>query len=144
MRELVPSKLWIGHAGDLRDPALLERMGIKALIHVALEERLPNLSRELLYCHFPLLDGAGSPSHLVAVALDATASLIRAGIPTLVCCSAGMNRSPCIVAGALALVDRSDPTESLARLIHGQPHDVSPVLWDTVVRIVRARNQSTS
>ena len=140
MYEVVPAKVWLGHAGDLRDPAVLERCGIKALIHVALEELLPALGRELLYCHFPLVDGAGSPRHLVAVCLDTTATFVRAGIPTLVCCSAGMSRSPSIVAGALAMVDGGDPNASLKRVISNHPHDVSPAFWDIVVNIVQTRH----
>jgi protein-tyrosine phosphatase len=141
MREVIASKLWIGHSGDLRDPPLLERTGIKALVHVALEEQLPTLSRELLYCHFPLVDGANRLK-IVRAPLDLTVSLIRADIPTLVCCSNGMSRSPSILAGALAIVDGTAPADSLARLIHDQPHDVSPPLWDAVVQVVESRQQS--
>lgn len=61
MRLILEDFLWLGNAGDLRESGVLERNGIRGLIHLALEERLPELSRELLYCHFPLLDGANLP-----------------------------------------------------------------------------------
>jgi len=138
MREVIPSKLWIGHAGDLRNPGQLERIGVKALVHLALEEQLPTLSRELLYCHVPLIDGANAP-RVVGTALDLTVSLLRSSTPTLICCSAGMSRSPSIAAGALALLESVTPESALARITSGQPHDVSPPLWDCVVDAVRTR-----
>jgi len=139
MREVLPSKLWIGHAGDLRDPGHLERQGIRALVHVALEEKLPQLSRELLYCHFPLVDGAGNAPGLVAVTLETAAALLRVNTPTLVCCSGGMNRSLCIAAGALAIAEGGDPTEWLTSIARDQPHDISPALWALTMELVSAR-----
>lgn len=140
MRKISDSNLWIGHAGDLRDPAQLEREGINALVHVALEELLPQLSRELLYCHFPIVDGAGNSQQLIAVALDTTVALLRASLTTLVCCSAGMSRSPCIAAGALAIINDCDPSESLAIVASDQAHDISPALWEAITKAVVARN----
>lgn len=136
MRQILSNRLWIGHAGDLREPGRFERTGIRALVHVALEERLPTLSRELLYCHFPIVDGAGNASELIDVAVRTTAELIRARIPTLVACSAGMSRSPCIAAGAVALAEGTQPTEALSRVAADQPHDISPGLWRAVSEAV--------
>lgn len=139
MRKINDYQLWIGHSGDLTDPGLFEREGIKALIHVALEEKLPQLSRELLYCHFPIVDGAGNSQQLIAVALDTTVALLRASVPTLVCCSAGMSRSPCIAAGALAIINSCEPSQSLSLVLRDQPHDISPALWEAITKIVNAR-----
>jgi len=139
MREVLPSRLWIGDGGDLIEPGQLERIGIRALVHVALEERLPQLSRELLYCHFPLVDGAANDSDLVDLALQTAAGLVRAEIPTLICCSGGMSRSPCIAAGALAIAKGGDPTEWLTSIARDQPHDISPALWALIMELVSAR-----
>jgi hypothetical protein len=140
MREILPGKLWIGDGGDLLEAGRLERAGIRALIHVALEERLPQLSRELLYCHFPLVDGAPNDAALVDLALQTAAGLIRREIPTLICCSGGMSRTPCIAAGALAIAKEIDPTECLTLIARDQPHDISPALWSLVTELVSTRH----
>jgi hypothetical protein len=41
------------------------------------------LTRELISCRFPLLDGTGN--HLVDLAIRCVANLVERGIPTLVC-----------------------------------------------------------
>src|SRR5262245_58368521 len=130
MHEVIPKLLWIGNAGDLLEPAAIERAGIKAVIQVALAERMPPLSRELLLAHFPIVDGADNPRGIIAAAIDLTASLIHDRVPTLVCCSGGMSRSPCIAAGAIAVAFRENPDEALKRIIAGQPHDVAPGIWN--------------
>lgn len=139
MRKIKNANLWIGHTGDLKDPALFESEGIEALVHIALEELLPQLSRELLYCQFPLVDGAGNSKQLIAIAIDTTVALLQACIPTLVCCSAGMSRSPCIAAGALAIINNCEPSKSLAIVASDQPHDISPALWEAITKAVLAR-----
>jgi protein-tyrosine phosphatase len=110
-------------------------------VHLALEERLPDLSRELLVCHFPLRDGANSQVLLTA-ALDMATSLIRTRTPTLICCSAGMSRTPAIAAGALALATGEDPTECLRALTTDAACDVSPMLWESVLNNVQERRGS--
>jgi len=139
MHEIIPNTLWIGHAGDLSKPAALELAGVKAVIQVALAEQMPALSRDMLLAHFPIVDGAGNPRGIIAAALETTAALIRHAVPTLVCCSGGMSRSPCIAAGALAMTKGVDPNEALQRIIRDQPHDVSSGLWAAVCAIVHAR-----
>lgn len=140
MRQAIANILWIGDGGDLLKPALLEFAGIKAVVQVALEEKMPQLSRELLVCHFPIVDGPGNPPAILAAALETTASLIRNGVPTLICCSAGMSRSPCIAAGAISLARGLDPHVTLKELIQTGPHDVSPGLWEAVCGVLRARS----
>jgi hypothetical protein len=55
-----------------------------------------------VYLRFPLLDGAGNPPWLLRLAVEAVVSLLRAGVPALVFCSAGMSRTPAIAEGAVA------------------------------------------
>src|SRR5262249_26770590 len=75
------------------------------LIDLALEEPPVPLTRELVYCRFPLLDGAGNSPWLLRAALDTTAALLASRVPTLVFCGAGMSRSPAVAAAALAIVE---------------------------------------
>ena len=138
MRVVLDGRLWLGNAGDLRDPTVLDRQGIRAVVQVALEERPPQLPRELLCCHFPIVDGENEPS-VVAVALEAAAALVRTATPTLICCGAGMSRSPAIAAGALAIATEADPDGCLMQIISGQPHDVSPALWSGILSYLHSR-----
>lgn len=60
MHEIIPQQLWIGHAGDARDSRLLLDAGIEAVIDLAFEEAPVAMPREIIYCRFPLIDGAGT------------------------------------------------------------------------------------
>jgi protein-tyrosine phosphatase len=139
VREVIPGTLWVGDAGDLRKPAALEQAGVRAVVQVALSEPIPQLSRELLVAHIPLLDGPGNSSSMIAAALDMVVSLIRSCTPTLICCSGGMSRSPAIAAGALAIANGIDLSEALQRIIENRPHDLSHAVWDSVCKDVQAR-----
>jgi hypothetical protein len=44
-----------------------------------------------------------------------------------------MSRSPAIVAAVLSIVHGKPLDESLKDVTDGQPHDVSPGLWSTIV-----------
>lgn len=131
MRQVIPQRLWLGNALD-RDPRRLYDMGIAALVDLAVEESQAHLTRDLMYCRFPLVDGAGNRPEVLAAAIETTALLIRKRVPTLVTCGAGMSRSPAIIAAALAFVHGDSPEDCLQRLIAGQPHDVSPSLWGDI------------
>ena len=129
MRCITANHLWIGNAIDARTPVRLHEIGIVAVVDLAVDEPIAQLSREMVYCRFPLLDGAGNDPAVLRAAAETTASLIRDKVPTLVSCSAGMSRSPAIVAAATALVRQTDPDECLLELIDAAPRDVSPPLW---------------
>jgi protein-tyrosine phosphatase len=77
--------------------------------------------------------------NVALAAIETTASLIRFKAPTLVCCSGGMSRSPCVAAGAIAIVKGVEPQEALQSIIRNQPHDISPAMWEAVCAHVRAR-----
>ncbi len=133
MRLIHPWRLWIGNARDLRDYAALRAAGVAATVDLALDEPVAPVRREMICCRFPLLDGGGNPLHLVRAAIDTTASLIRAGTPTLVACSAGMSRSPAITAAAVSLVSSQPPSECLRLVTVGAPADLSGGLWRQVL-----------
>jgi protein-tyrosine phosphatase len=129
MRRVAGYTLWLGNVGDVWDLAGVLAADIGAVVDLALNEKPVTLSRELIYCRFPLLDGVGNPPGLLRAAVDTVATLLRCRIPTLVYCGAGMSRSPAAAAAALAKLSGCPPTDALAAVTAGGPADVSPALW---------------
>jgi hypothetical protein len=89
MRPLHPHSLVLGHAGDTRDFSALRRAGIVTLVDLAVNEPPLSPPRELVYCRFPLGDGAGNGRGVLHAAIETTVSLVRGRVPTLLFCSAG-------------------------------------------------------
>ena len=58
MREIIPSQLWLGNAMDVRDLRRILDLGISAIVDLALEESVPQITREIIYCRFPIVDGS--------------------------------------------------------------------------------------
>jgi protein-tyrosine phosphatase len=133
MRQVSHYPLWLGHVGDARDLRRLLAMGIVALVDLALNEPPAAVTRELVYCRVPLLDGTGNPPWLLRLAVQTTAALVRAQAPTLLFCATGMSRSPAVAAAALAQVSERPAEECLAEVARAGPADVSPGLWREVV-----------
>jgi hypothetical protein len=133
--------LHVGNAMDARDLRLIYDNGIRAVIDLAINEPPAQLGRELVYCRFPLNDGDGNANALITLAIRTIASLISCEIPTLVACSAGMSRAPCIAAGSIALLTGRDPDDCLTQLITDAPNDVSPILWAQIKRVYNAEDQ---
>lgn len=142
MRQVVPHPIWIGHAGDGRDFARLHETGIRAIVQLAVEEPAIRPPRELLYFRVPISDGVGNRSDHLALAIRTVAELLSRRIPSLVCCGAGMSRSPCIVAAALAMTSGEPPEACLDMVVGQGPRDVSSSVWREVSAVVAAR-QST-
>jgi hypothetical protein len=118
--------LWLGNAGDLWDPRPLLATGVAAVVELADSEPFAVLPRELVRCRFPLSDGGENPSWLVRLAAESVAALLRASVPTLVCCSAGMSRSVCVAAGGVQLAEGIPLAEALSVVFGSGPVDVSP------------------
>jgi hypothetical protein len=137
MRQVPGRALWIGHVGDTRQPRLLLDAGIKAVVELADSEPFATLPRELIRCRFPLSDGGGNPLWLMRLAVESVAALIRADVPTLVCCGCGMSRSVSIAAGGLAQAEGLSLDEALKVVAGSGPVDVSPGLWAEMRRILR-------
>ncbi|HWG43488.1 MAG TPA: hypothetical protein VN688_11935 [Gemmataceae bacterium] len=136
MRQLPGFSLWLGHAGDVRALRAVLSAGILAVVDLALNEPPAHITRELVYCRFPLVDGSGNPPWLLTAAIDCVTSLLRSDTPTLVACGAGMNRSPAIAAAAIARVRHCSPEEALLLVSESGPVDVSPGLWNDVQGIL--------
>ena len=135
MRQVVPHPLWIGHAGDGRDFIRLDCAGIRALVQLAFEESVIQPPRDLLYLRIPLLDGVGNRADCLALAIRAVSELLSRRVPTLVCCGAGMSRSPCIVAAALAMASDLPPEVCLGMATSGT-HSSRLSLWCEVCELV--------
>lgn len=112
--------------------------GIAAVIDLAMEEPPIQFPRDIVYCRFPLIDGAGNQPTILRAAIETVASFMTSGTPTLVVCGAGMSRSPAIVAAALATGERITLADALARLTAGQPHDVSPGLLQDIAGVCQS------
>ncbi|HYW81403.1 MAG TPA: dual specificity protein phosphatase [Thermoguttaceae bacterium] len=125
MNQITPYSLWIGHAGDGRDSQTLFDNGIRAVVQLAIEEPPIQPPRELIFHRFPLHDGNGNRTELLQIAITSVAMLIRRGVPTLVCCGAGMSRSPAVVAAALTMVEDTRLDDCLKRVTESHAADVS-------------------
>src|SRR5262245_50546821 len=128
MRQVAGRSLWLGNVGDLRDARAVMAAGIEAVVELADSEQLAVLPRELVRCRFPLSDGGDNPEWLLRLAADSVAALLRAGVPVLVCCSAGMSRSVCVAAGALVLAEGRSLADSTSIVVESATADVSPRL----------------
>lgn len=142
MRWVIPQRLAQGNAGDTRDLVALRRAGVEALVDLAMSERPLAVPREMTYCRFPLVDGPGNGKALIRSAIEATVSLVRGGVPTLVFCSAGMSRSPAVAAAVMAIVSGRTPAACLEEIVPGGGVDVSAAIWADVLGAHAAiRNQ---
>jgi hypothetical protein len=128
MRQVACHALWLGHAGNLRDPRTVLAAGVEAVVELADGEPLATLPRELVRCRFPLSDGGDNPPWLLRLACESVAALLRAGVPTLVCCAGGMSRSVCVAAGGVAVAEDRPLDDALAMVVGSGPADVSPGL----------------
>jgi hypothetical protein len=136
MNQVESLPLWVGHAGEGRDFRQVFDAGIEALVHLAMEEPPPQPPRELICCHFPLVDGAGNRSTLLSLSIHTVATLIKVRVPTLVLCSSGVSRAPAIAAAALAIAHQEPVEDWLARVVACHPSDVSPGLWNEVSHLL--------
>ena len=132
MRPVAGYRLWLGHVGDARDATGLHSAGIAAVVDLALNEPPSTPTRDLVYCRFPLIDGGGNPTWLLRAAVETVAGFLRAGVPTLVFCGAGLNRTPAVAGAAIARVRGCPAEEGLAFAVENGPADVTPALWRDV------------
>ena len=135
MREIA-FRLWIGHALEARDLSAVLNAGIEAIVDLALEERPISPTRDLVYCRIPILDGAGNPPDRILLAIDTICGLVNSDTQTLVACSAGMSRSPAIVAAALSRLNQTTLEDEIRRIAEAGPCDVSPMLLSDIVTVL--------
>jgi protein-tyrosine phosphatase len=136
MRPIIAERLWIGNSADLRSTESVLKLGVRAAVDLAAAEPPVQYPRDIIYVRIPLSDGAEDSVALIRMAVSTVAELLRAHIPTLVACSAGMSRSPAIVAAALAIVEDRRPDDVLLQVAASGPHDVAPAFWESVKRAI--------
>lgn len=130
MRRVLDYPLWVGTARDARDLQGIHDAGIEAVVDLAMDELPVQPTRELVYLRFRLVDGGSHPLWLLRAAVEAVTGLLKAGVPTMVACSAGASRSPAVAAIALARWKGIPPEEGLKLIGAG---DVSVKLWRELV-----------
>lgn len=140
MRQILADRLWIANGFEARDLRVLCDLEIQAVVDLAINEPPARLTREMIYCRFPILDGADNSADAIQAAVECLVSLVRRRYRTVVACSAGMSRSPALAAAAMALLTKAPLDACLAQIVTGFPHDISPPLWQTV-RMVYERMQ---
>jgi protein-tyrosine phosphatase len=132
MRRVGDFPLWIGTARDARDLRAVLNAGIEAIVDLAVEEPPIAVTRELVYLRLPLLDGDGNTRQRLRMAMWAIEELVGDQVPTLVACSAGMSRSPALVAVVVAQFKGIPAEDVLRDLRMSGPVDVSPGLWQSL------------
>lgn len=125
MREIIPGLLWIGNAFDARDLKGVFDQQIQVIIDLAREEAPVSVTRELVYCRFPLVDGQGNSPVIIEAAVSTAVRFVTGKVPTLISCSGGMSRSPAIAAAVIAQIDNIEPEEAMKRIAGSGPHDPS-------------------
>jgi protein-tyrosine phosphatase len=132
MRQIHNELLWTGNARDARDVQSMFDSGISAVVDLAYEELPAQLPRQLVYCRFPIVDGAGNDPALLRLALSTTVELLRAETRTLVACSAGMSRSPTIAICAVAVHLGQSPESLLTLLNEKMALELHGELWSDI------------
>lgn len=127
MREVAP-RLWIGNAFEARDLSKVLGAEIEAIVDLAIEEPPASLTREIVYCRIPIIDGSGNPLVRLRLAIETISTLVSFDVRTLVVCSAGMSRSPAFVAASMSLLKGITLDEALRQISGSGPSDVSPAL----------------
>jgi protein-tyrosine phosphatase len=138
IRDVYQGLLFVADAPSARDVKQLYKFNVVAVVDVAANEQPAQLSREFIYCRFPILDGTGNAPSVLKLAVETIMSLVRAEIPTVVACSAGMSRSPAIAAYSIAKITGKSPDACLLELVESGPHDVSPTLWAAMKKACEA------
>src|SRR5262245_46533555 len=77
MRQIHPYCIHVGNALDARDLRRLYEAEIAAVIDLALEEKPAVLGREMIYCRFALVDGAGNSPIVLRAAVEMAQRLVE-------------------------------------------------------------------
>ena len=126
MHQIPATSLWLGNASDLRNVPTMLRLGITAIVDLAIEEPVPVIPRTVSYCRFAVTDDGENDPVLLMAAITLTALLAEGQHSTGICCSAGLSRSPVIAAAALSVVLRRPMCEMLTLVFQHRAADVSP------------------
>ena len=114
----------------------VDEVALSVVIQLAAEDAPLQPPRELVYCRFPLLDGAGNRAELLFLAVSTTATLIKMRVPTLITCGAGISRCPAVAAAALSMVYHEPPESYLEKVLEHHHGDVSPGFWNEITSLL--------
>jgi protein-tyrosine phosphatase len=140
VRQIADLPLWVGHVGNLRDLQAILAVGIEAVVELADNEPPAMLPRDMVHCRFPISDAGETTAWLLRLAVNAVAALVKAGKPTMVCCSSGMNRSVAIAAAGVAIAKEMSLDAALNALTRSGAVDVSPRLLAALREAAFAHN----
>lgn len=129
MNQILPYSLWIGTSGDLHDFRRLYDLGIRGIVTLAYEEMPVALPRDFIVCRFPLMDGSDNDAELLRLAIDTLTQLIAGKFATLVCCQAGLSRSPGVTAAALSRLSAEPFAACLEQVALHRPCQIHPALF---------------
>lgn len=110
----VKNNIYIGDSDAAKDTETLNQKNINTVITLNTDlvaDRAEMNKRK--YQMYALLDSGKNPQEQVDAAVFQTAGEIESGNNFLIHCGAGMNRSPAILAAALALVEEKKFGEAL-------------------------------
>lgn len=129
MNQLSPLNLWVGNANDCRDLAVISNHEIQHVVQLAIEEAIPPLPREVNLIRIPLTDSNDNEPFALQFAIKTVGELLQSQRRILICCSAGLSRSPATAACAIAFAQEKHPDECLSDISKLIRTDVSPGLW---------------
>lgn len=129
MNQISPHSLWIGTIGDLKDLRRLYDLGVRAVVQLAYEEPPLALPHDMIACRFPLVDGGDNDAEVLQLAVATVTRLIERKFATMVCCQAGVSRSPAIVAAAFARITGEPFAACLTALAAQRTCDIHPALY---------------
>jgi len=131
-------RLYLGSASDADRLAVANPAGISAVINVS-TEKSEHKGPGLAYLHFPVRDGASIEPWIFEQVITAIAEQIRSG-KVLVHCSAGMSRSPVMVAVYLRYAGHECFECALQTIAELRPLiDPNPLLVLSAKRYLRMR-----
>jgi protein-tyrosine phosphatase len=135
MHRIPPHALWIGSSGDLNDWRRLYDVGIQAVMHVAYEEPPLRLPHDFVACRFPVIDGDENSATALKLAIATLTHFLDEKFACLVCCQAGLSRSPAIAAAALARTTKRPFTECLDLIRNHHACAVHPGLVSQIQKL---------
>ncbi len=133
----IAARIWIGNAHEARNLHLIQSTGIEAVVDLAIEEPPARTSRDMIYSRVPISDGSGNSAVRIRFAVDTICGLVSADVPILVACSAGMSRSPVLVAAAIFQLRGCSFEEALSQVVASGSADVSAAFLKDVVEALK-------
>ncbi len=136
MNWFLDERLAIGNAIEARDLELVHSLGIEAIVDLAINEPPAAPPREVFYLRLPLYDGEGNSGKDIRFAVESIVNLVQSSKRTLVCCSAGLSRSPTIAAAAISMINGIALEDALILIQDSRQTDVSKKFYDSVCNAI--------